>query len=83
MARFLGSLESMGRGKLTAGEVKKLRDTFNTMYFDNLKAKVDQTGYKAAEDWYRVEMEVTAAVLGDKTAVARIFRILGIEGTPQ
>jgi len=81
VARFLGSLESIAPGKLSEAEIGKLREAFENTYFK--RVLVAKPEYEAAETWYRIEMELIAAVGGDKTAVKRSFRDLGIDGDPR
>jgi hypothetical protein len=78
-ARILGSLETMYPGRLSDAEVKGVCDAF----FDEYKRHggdhariVDDAAFKLVVRWYRLELELMLAVLGDTSANQRILKLI-------
>ncbi len=86
VARFLGSLDTLHPGALTAAEISRLRQAFLRDYFREYtvgtsKRPVNIVDYDKAETWYRLEMEI-AISRSDARAKSRILQLLQLEATP-
>ncbi|HEY4176091.1 MAG TPA: phosphotransferase [Kofleriaceae bacterium] len=81
-ARFLSTLEIALSEKGSRSEFSRLNAAFEKAYKaawkDNQKEAIDMVGWKDAEAWYRIELDVAAAK-NDPQALKRIERALEIE----
>jgi len=83
VARFLGSLETMAPGLLSATDLHDLRVAFMTAYTGEVRQSglYDPAAQAVAGAWYRLELEV-AVLKSDPSAKSRILRLLNLEVTP-